>query len=406
VRDTPCISVIQPGARLHYAVPEILARAGLLKRLYTDLHAEHRWLRALDRMLPADRQPKSLRRLLGRRLPADLPASSVEDFALETLLRYSADRVRVAACGTGGLARRLLARVEAALPGPGDVIYTVLVKEDVETMRRLKSRGVKIVHECMIGPDVGLWVQEERRLFPGIESEDAPAVIEAGRARDKEKYALADLVLAPSEFVKRAILQLGCEPHKIELVPYGLAVEKFSGQPDPQPGRVLFVGSVGLRKGVHYLAAASRILAKQGLDVEIRVVGPVRDSIKRTPVFEGPRYIGQVPRSFVQAEYWKADVFVMPTICDSFALVHLEAMAAGLPVVTTPNCGSVVRDGVDGFIVPIRDPAAIAEQIKRIVTDRSLRAKMSANARARAQQFSLQRYGERLLAVIEPLLAA
>jgi glycosyltransferase involved in cell wall biosynthesis len=402
----PCISVIQPGARLHYAVPEILARAGLLKRLYTDLHAEHSWLRALERALPTNRQPKPLRRLLGRRLPADLPTSLVEDFAFETMLRYSADRVRIAAYGTGGLARRLLARVEAAVLGPDDVIYTVLVNEDVETMRRLKSRGVKIVHECMIGPDVGLWVQEERRLFPGIESEDDPAAIEAGRARDKEKYALADLVLVPSDFVRRAVLHLGCEPHKIELVPYGLAVERFSGQPDPQPGRVLFVGSVGLRKGAHYLAAASRILAKQGLDVEIRVVGPVQDSVKCSPVFEGPRYIGQTPRSLVQAEYLRADVFVMPTICDSFALVHLEAMAAGLPVITTPNCGSVVRDGVDGFVVPIRDPAAIAKCIERLVSNRSLRAEMSANARDRAQEFSLKRYGERLLAALGSVLAA
>src|SRR6266700_3734578 len=95
------ISVIQPGARLHYAVPEILARAGLLKRLYTDLHAEHGWLRVLDRALPADRQPKQLRRLFGRRLPADLPASLVEDIALETLLRHSADRAGIVGFGTG-----------------------------------------------------------------------------------------------------------------------------------------------------------------------------------------------------------------------------------------------------------------------------------------------------------------
>src|SRR5947209_3881235 len=133
------------------------------------MHAEHRWLRALNRAIPADRQPEELRRLLGRRLPADLPSRFVEDIALETLLRYSADRARIVGSGSGRLAQRLLERLEAAPIGPGDIVYTVLINEDIETMRRLKSRGVKIVHECIIGPDVGRWVREERELFPGIE---------------------------------------------------------------------------------------------------------------------------------------------------------------------------------------------------------------------------------------------
>ena len=45
---------------------------------------------------------------------------------------------------------------------------------------------------------------------------------------------------------------------------------------------------------------------------------------------------------------------MLPTLADSFGLVHLEALACGVPVITTPHCGSVVRDGVEGFIVPIR----------------------------------------------------
>jgi len=106
----------------------------------------------------------------------------------------------------------------------------------------------------------------------------------------------------------------------------------------------------------------------------------------------------------LSAEYARADVFVLPTVCDSFALVHLEAMAAGIPVITTPNCGSVVRDGVDGFIVPIRDPQAIADRVEEIVSDRNLRAEMSANAKAGAQEFSLSRYGERLLDAVKEIV--
>jgi glycosyltransferase involved in cell wall biosynthesis len=99
-------------------------------------------------------------------------------------------------------------------------------------------------------------------------------------------------------------------------------------------------------------------------------------------------------------EFRRADVFVLPTISDSFALVHLEALACGVPVITTPNCGSVVRDGLDGFIVPIRDAKMLAERIEQILTDRSLRKRMSENARARAGQFTWELYGERLISAV------
>ena len=63
-------------------------------------------------------------------------------------------------------------------------------------------------------------------------------------------------------------------------------------------------------------------------------------------------------------------------------------MACGVPVITTPNCGSVVRDGIDGFIVPIRDAEAIADRIELLLADRALRARMGRNARARAREFT------------------
>ena len=103
-------------------------------------------------------------------------------------------------------------------------------------------------------------------------------------------------------------------------------------------------------------------------------------------------------------EYARADVFVLPSLSEGMALAHLEAMAAGVPVIATPNCGSVVRDGVDGFIVPVRDREMLAARIEEIVSDRQLRERMSINARQRAQEFSIERYGERLLAVLAPLV--
>jgi glycosyltransferase involved in cell wall biosynthesis len=151
------------------------------------------------------------------------------------------------------------------------------------------------------------------------------------------------------------------------------------------------------------LATAARILAQRKVSCDIRVVGPATKYQTRDPLFRGPEYIGQVPRVSVQSEFLAADVFVLPTLSDGFALAHLEALACGIPVITTPNCGSVVRDGMDGIIVPIRDPVALANAIERIITNPDLRSRMSLSARARAREHTWERYGERLIRALSKL---
>jgi glycosyltransferase involved in cell wall biosynthesis len=192
-------------------------------------------------------------------------------------------------------------------------------------------------------------------------------------------------------------------------VPYGIREDWLGVTPRTVPGRILFVGSVGLRKGVHVLGAAVRELRRRGVRHELRIVGPIEVAAAREawlrklagPEFESVSYVGQVPRAQVRAEFEQADVFVLPTLSDGFALVHLEAMACGVPVVTTPSCGSTVRDGRDGHLVPVRDPSALADAVERIVTDRALRDRLAGCARARAAEFTWRRYSERLLRAIE-----
>jgi glycosyltransferase involved in cell wall biosynthesis len=230
-----------------------------------------------------------------------------------------------------------------------------------------------------------------------------PDRVHAGNERDARKYALSDLIIVPSAFARRAVLDLGADPKRIATVPYGLDARWFDGPNQPVPGRVLFVGSVRLLKGSHYLAAAARILGRRRVPCEVRVVGPCAPDVVRHPAFHGPAYAGQVPRSRIAHEFRRADVFAFPTLCDSFGLVQLEAMACGVPVITTPNCASVVRDGVDGFIVPIRDAEAIAEKVELLLADRALRDRMGQNARERAGEFTWARYGERLVGALHRL---
>jgi glycosyltransferase involved in cell wall biosynthesis len=109
-----------------------------------------------------------------------------------------------------------------------------------------------------------------------------------------------------------------------------------------------------------------------------------------------------VPRTDIPAYFRWADVFVLPSICEGSALVIYEALASGLPVITTPNSGSVVRDNVDGSIVPIRSSDAIAECLEQFAKDADLRCTMGQNARENAlQSLSWQAYAERLVSQSE-----
>jgi glycosyltransferase involved in cell wall biosynthesis len=111
--------------------------------------------------------------------------------------------------------------------------------------------------------------------------------------------------------------------------------------------------------------------------------------------------LGPIPRSEIVDQFAWADVFLLPSICEGSATVTYEALACGLPVVCTPNTGSVVRDGVDWFIVPVRDVGAIVGNLETLACRPGLRLTMSRRAKARAADFTLQKYGQRLIESLE-----
>jgi glycosyltransferase involved in cell wall biosynthesis len=385
--------VLQAGARMHYAVPTLLARAGALAAFYTDLHASHRPLQLLNQLWPRGLQPSALERLLARQLPADLPRSLVRDQPLAGL-----------SWALPGLRREALLIERACRErfAGASALYTNFINSDLQAVRQARDQGLHVVHELIIPADVGRILLEERRRYPGIEAEGEPEeVVEAGLERDRQKWALVDQVLVPSLHCRQSTIALGCDPAKIQRVPYGIPEHWFDLPPAPEPGRVLFVGQVGLRKGSHVLAEAVRLLQARGVPLHCRVVGPQLVDVSH-PLFHGPTYLGPLSRSQVQEEFRRADLFVLPTLAEGSALVHLEAMASALPVITTPQCGAVLRHGREGSIVPARDPLALADQIQLLLDDRLLRQRYALAARRRAQRFTWTRYGERLLRSLQP----
>lgn len=218
--------------------------------------------------------------------------------------------------------------------------------------------------------------------------------------RDLAEIAAADYVLIPSSHVRETFVSNGVPERKLIEVPFGVNTTRFrpvrQQQSSARPFTVLFVGHVNLGKGVPYLLDAWERLDWH--DAELCLVGrittDVRHLLPRYADLTGVRVLGHQidPVSF----YHQADVFAFPSLHEGSALVTYEALACGLPVVTTPRAGSVVRDGAEGIIVPIRDAEALASALERLRFDEPLRQKMRSAARARAEEFTWTRYGDRL----------
>lgn len=226
--------------------------------------------------------------------------------------------------------------------------------------------------------------------------------------RKQEEARSADLILAPSQFVRDTLTAIGVPPERIAMVPYGVDTDRFvpASRPAESSGtfRALFVGRLTQLKGVQYVLRAFRRAALP--DAELHLVGQAggdRSWVERY----GPSvvYHPPLPPQEIHRVYQPADVFVHAALHEGSALTVFEALAAGLPVITTPNSGSVVRDGVEGFIVPAADVPSLAERLRLLHDDRELRIRMGRAARARAEEFTWGHYRRRLAEVIQAVVS-
>jgi len=217
--------------------------------------------------------------------------------------------------------------------------------------------------------------------FPGIDSR----LVE----RELEEYAFCDLIFVPSSFAIRTFVDKGVPREKLRLNPYGVDLDMFHRElKADRTFRVLFVGTVSLQKGLPYLfeAMAGIKLA----DVELCVIGALEAEMRPIMArYEGTfRYLGAIAQGELHKHYSQASVLVLPSIQDGFGTVQAQAMACGVPVIASENTGAadLFTDGVEGFIVPIRDAAAIREKILTLYESPATREQMGEAALARVRK--------------------
>jgi glycosyltransferase involved in cell wall biosynthesis len=129
----------------------------------------------------------------------------------------------------------------------------------------------------------------------------------------------------------------------------------------------------------------------------------VSNRIRRHPATHALNFLGHLPKERMEEEFRCADIFVLPTLAEGSASVVYEALAFGVPAITTQSAGSVVTHGKEGLIVPERDSDAIATAIEKIVRNRGLRAAMAEAALATAANFDEGPWGNRLVEALTVL---
>ena len=405
------IIVAQIGPREHYAAAQSLYQQGLLAGLITDWYAFNRKNPAALGSLMA----WFLKHLggLGRSALAarceGLPDDLVHAFPFRSLYWKWQVR-RLSRQGRSHEAYLKTDRAFAAAVGklhlpPHQALfgYSYASLEILQLARATKT--FTILNQIDPGPMEFRLVSEEMTRNPGLAGLPQPFP-SAYYDRVRQEWALADVVIVNSEWSRDALISEGVEPAKIEILPlaYEPAQSKENGdrRSHAVPGqalRVLWLGQVNVRKGIHYLLEAARLL--EGENIQFDIVGPGNLlSTALAGVARGVRFHGAVSRDRAGQWYGQADVFVLPTLSDGFALTQLEALSHGLPVVATPNCGRVVESGKTGFIVPARDAAALAAALRLFVHDRALAPSMAPACRAAVRSYSLDAYGKRLVEII------
>ncbi len=231
--------------------------------------------------------------------------------------------------------------------------------------------------------------------------------------KELKEYELADYITVPSEFAKKTFLEKGLPKHKIIKIPYGVNIKQFDIVNEKKIKknlfRVIYVGNCSVRKGIIYLLKVfeelnlknSELMIVGNIDTEIR---PILSKYLRS---KKVNYLKSKNQNELYKFYNISDVFVTCTIEEGLSMVQLQAMACGLPIICTQNSGGedIVKDGYDGFIIPVRDTIELKKKIKFFYNNPHICKKMGKNARIKSKNYlTWKDYGEKVISNYNKIL--
>jgi len=292
-------------------------------------------------------------------------------------------------------------RLAAKRIPPGTEVFTGWSGMSLNCLLRAKSLGAKTVLERG-----SAHIRTQNRLLAeGYRRAGYPwaGIHEGGMAREVEEYRLADLIAVPSQFARQTFLDEGVPADKIVVNPYGCDLSVFRpGRKEDKVFRVIHCGQISLQKGAHLLVQA--FLELDLPNSELWMIGAPTAEMKDFlgKVHDSRIFIkGPFPQVSLPAYYAQGSVFCLATLQDGFAMVILQALSCGLPVIATRNSGApdVVEDGKSGFLVDAGNVEALKAKLQLLCENERVRLEMARYARDLREttgkfRLSWDRYGE------------
>lgn len=302
----------------------------------------------------------------------------------------------------------LFDRLSARYVVPSD-IFVGWANQSLQSMRKAKQYGARTIIERgsthiayqneILREEYALWNMAIDPL-----QVPHPKIIK----QELQEYEEADYIAIPSSFVKKTFIEKGVPEEKLIQVPYGVDLTAFKKIPkEDKVFRIIFAGGMSLRKGVQYILEAH---ANLGLpNTELLLIGSLNKEME--PFFEKYKgtfkWIGHIPQRNLYQHYSKGSVFVMASIEEGLGMVQLQAMACGLPVIATVNTGAedILRNGVDGFIIPIRNREILQEKLGYLYAHPEVQRAMGAAAETRVKDaFTWDDYGKKIIRAYKEII--
>lgn len=398
------VLLIHPGTQYSYQLAKQLVRHNKLREFWTGFAlAEYAWsTRAIETVLPI-----SLKRKIANRIVHDVPARLLRTkpfIGLKAVYQVNRGISPQAVFNNinGQFQRKIpVSAIKEASAVIGFDTASWLIAEKAKIFGKPFFLDQSISHPITNE----LVLRGVIQRFPAWQ-EDVEARLPAVLNAENQEHALATKIVTASSYTKHSLISQGVEASKILVNPYGVDLQKFHAGGERRAmqhmPRFIFVGSVSARKGVPLLVDAWRTLGLA--NCELWLVGPVTSQVRSLiPLLPGLRILGKFPHKELPNLFRQGDVFVFPSYCEGFGLVLLEALASGLPIITTEATAGpdLIRDGVEGFIVPSGNLEQLCRAMKYFINNPDKLSAMSVAARHCAERFSWDAYGDRWNKLLE-----
>jgi glycosyltransferase involved in cell wall biosynthesis len=263
---------------------------------------------------------------------------------------------------------------------------------------RLKKQGYRVILDVPIAPMAFVQGLQTNGLGSSLLYSPALAQLEVQAAN------LADVVLTPSEFVAHEMEKIGIPRTKIVVIEFG--ADRPSSRPElhapthaHDQTTFCLVGALNVRKGIPQLMQAWQ--APEFATDQLLLCGRMFPDTRQWIADAHPGTV-QAPGFVDVGPYLdQSDVFVLPTLLEGSSKAVYEAMSHGLPCIVSSSAGSVVRDGIDGFVIEPGDVSALRDRMLTLRRDPTLRLRMGGSARERAAQFTWDHYAQRVVDLYE-----